>query len=287
MKNRTIKSLLHFAITELKNVGVDSSNLDAKILLEHATGKSRAQIIAHDDYELTPQEQKQFEELLNLRKKRIPISQILGTKEFYGRDFIVDENVLTPRPETELIIDAAKNLFARDAKISILDLGVGSGCILLTLLSEFPHSSGVGADISKKAIAIAKKNSYSLGVEGVELICSNWLEAVKNGTKFDLIVSNPPYISLQDKNKLARELDFEPDSALYAGDDGLECYRKIAESLSLRLNKVDFKYIILEIGQNQETEIIEIFEKQKIMFLQHYKDLNGIIRTLVFTNQST
>lgn len=275
-----ISEALYFAVTKLKQVGIDSANLDAKILLEAATGKTRAQIIAHDDYELTAPEQKKFGDLVILREKRIPISQILGCKEFYGREFVVDSNVLTPRPETELIIDAAKKLFSADDNLRILDLGVGSGCILLTLLLELPNSTGIGTDISKKAIAIAEKNAYILGVEGAELICSDWLETAKNGTNFDLIVSNPPYISLQDKKSLARELDFEPDSALYAGDDGLECYRKIAESL----NKVNFKFLILEIGQNQENEIIEIFEKQKIMFLEHYKDLNGIIRTLVFKN---
>lgn len=282
-----IAQAIKFAVNMLEDAGVASANLDTKILLEAATGKSRAQIIAHGEYELGEAEQKKFDELVALRARRIPISQVLGCKEFYGREFVVDGNVLTPRPETELMIDAAKKLFRKDENLHILDLGTGSGCILLTLLLEFPNASGIGADISKKAIAIAEKNKYILNVEGAELICSDWLETVRNGTNFDLIVSNPPYISLQDKKDLARELDFEPDSALFAGDDGLECYRKIADEISSRHNKVNFKYLILEIGQNQESEIIEIFEKQEIKFLEHYKDLNGIIRTLVFKKNQT
>lgn len=273
-----ISDALHSAVNRLKTAGVDGAALDARILLETATGKTRAQIIAHDEYELNAAEAAEFERILHQREQRIPISQILGSKEFYGRDFVVDSYVLTPRPETELMIDAALELFPADSKLNILDLGTGSGCILLTLLLEFPNAAGVGADISKKAIAIAEKNKYNLGVEGAELVCSNWLETVKNGTNFDLIVSNPPYISLTDKDTLAKELDFEPDTALFAGNDGLDCYRELADSL----NDLSFKYLILEIGINQENEIIETFEKQEIKFLKQYKDLSGIIRTLVF-----
>jgi release factor glutamine methyltransferase len=155
---------------------------------------------------------------------------------------------------------------------------------LLTLLKEFPHAKGVGVDISKKAIAIAEKNSYNLKVESAEFISSDWLETVKNnticGTNFELIVSNPPYISLLDAKNLDKELNFEPETALFAADEGLKCYKKIAETI----NDVNFKYLILEIGINQETEVIEIFKQHNIKFLRYYKDLNGIIRTLTFTN---
>ena len=275
-----ISTALQFSVTALKNAGVESAALDAKILIEQATGKTRAQIIAHDDYVLSAAENVRFEELIAQRVRRIPVSQILGKKEFYGRDFVVDGNVLTPRPETELMIDAAKELFSTQNTFNILDLGTGSGCILLTLLQEFPHANGVGVDISKKAIAIAQQNSYNLKVESAEFICSDWLETVKIGTYFELIVSNPPYISLLDSDKLDKELNFEPNMALFADDNGLGCYKKIAESI----NKVNFKYLILEIGQNQENEVIEIFKQQNIRFLRQYKDLSGIIRTLTFTN---
>lgn len=273
-----ISNALKMAVARLKDVGIDSAALDSRILVESATGKNRAQIIAHDDENLSQQQLEKLEEMLSLRESRVPISQILGSKEFYGRDFVVDGNVLTPRPETEFMIDAVKNIFGANEKLRILDLGVGSGCILLTLLLELPNSSGVGADISKKAIAIAEKNKYILGVEGAELICSDWLEAVENGANFDVILSNPPYISKTDKIKLERELSFEPETALFAGEDGLDCYRNIADSI----NKVNFKYLILEIGQSQENEIIKIFEKQQVKFLTQYQDLAGIVRTLVF-----
>ena len=281
MQNQmNISQALKFAVASFEEAQIPSSHLDARVLLEAATGKTRAQIIAYDDYVLSADEQQYFENLTAMRSKRVPVSQVLGSKEFYGRDFVVDGNVLTPRPETELMIDASKELYAADSKLKILDLGLGSGCILLTLLLEFPNASGIGADISKKAIAIAEKNKYILGVEGAELICSDWLEMLENGINFDLIVSNPPYISISDKKSLAPELGFEPETALYAGIDGLDCYRELAASL----NKVNFEHLVLEIGMNQETEIIEIFEKQKLQFLKYHKDLNGIIRTLVFSN---
>jgi len=275
-----ISTALNLAVTALKDAGVDTPALDAKILLEQATGKTRAQIISHNEYELNRDEEAVFNILLQKRQSRIPVSQILGHKEFYGRDFVVDNNVLIPRPETELIIDVAKELFSAEDNFNILDLGTGSGCILLTLLKEFPQAKGTGADISKKAIAIAEKNRYNLGVDSAEFVYSDWLETVKTGMNFELVVSNPPYISLSESKSLDKELDFEPDTALFAAENGLECYRKIAESL----NKVNFKYLILEIGMNQENDVIEIFEKHNIKFLKYYKDLNQIIRTLTFTS---
>ena len=269
------------AAEKLKQVGVETPELDACILLELATGKTRTFFIAHTEYELTPAEQKLFDELIKRRINREPISQILGKREFYGRDFVVSQDVLTPRPETELIIDAVKKLYVSGSKFQVLDLGTGSGCILLTILQEFSNSKGVGVDKSQKALAIAKQNAYNFGVNDAEFVLSEWCENLDKQQKFDLIISNPPYIPAPEKTTLDKDLSFEPDMALFGGDDGLDAYRKIAQEIEV----LDFKFAIFEIGINQENEVIKIFEATKLKHVETLKDLQNIPRTLVFKKE--
>jgi release factor glutamine methyltransferase len=266
------------AIEILSKAGVDSPDLDARVLLEFVTGKNRAFFIAHSEYELAADEKKHFDELLHRRANREPISQLVGKREFYGRDFLVSQDVLTPRPETELIIDAVKKLYPANSPISVLDLGTGSGCILLTILQEYPNSRGLGVDISQKALAIAKQNAYNLGVNNAELILSEWCENLDKQQKFNLIISNPPYIPQPEKATLDKDLSFEPDLALFGGDDGLVAYRRIAQEIK----SLNFDFAIFEIGINQEKEVIEIFKAAGLKYVETLKDLQNIPRTLVF-----
>lgn len=277
-----ISEALQATSKQLQKAGVDSPALDAKILLEAATGKTRAQLISQSETELSAQEISILQRLVQQRCERRPIAQILGYKEFYGRDFFVDENVLTPRPETELIIDAVKAYYVANASFSALDLGTGSGCIAITLAKEFPQAKIFAVDKSKKAVAIAQKNAYNLGVDSADFFCSDWLESIKTGAKFDIIISNPPYISLLERNNLAKELDFEPNAALFAEQDGLACYVQIAQ----QINKVFFTRLIVEIGKGQEAAVIEIFERHELKFETQHKDLAGIVRTLVFSKNN-
>ncbi len=269
--------LLLQASEKLKHAGIDTPELDARVLLEFVTGKNRTFFITYPEYEINDKQRRSFDELIGRRINREPVSHIVGKKEFYGREFTVSSDVLTPRPETELIIDAAKQYFQPTEKLKILELGVGSGCIITTLMLEFTGSSGVGVDISNNALAIARQNAYKLGVQGIEFYCSDWTENVE-AQRFDLVVSNPPYIRSEDSKTLEAELGFEPEIALYAGSSGLDAYRKIAEGL----RDFSFRYAIFEIGLGQEEEVSTIFNKNGFELLEAKKDLAGIIRTLIF-----
>lgn len=273
-----ISELLEEAVKNFKAAGIETPRLDGLILMEITLGKGREYIIAHSEDEMQPIEIDKFSELVSRRLKREPISHIVGKRQFYGREFLVSDDVLTPRPETEILIEAALSLFQKDNKINILDLGLGSGCILLTLLAEMPNAKGTGVDISNSALAIAKKNAYNLGIANVEFIESDWLKnpALKN--EYQLIVSNPPYIPISDAKTLPAELSYEPDAALFGGDDGLECYRMLAEQLSA----VNFNFFVLEIGIGQERDIEKIFDKYRIKLKEIIADLAGIPRVMIF-----
>tara|TARA_B110000444_G_scaffold259345_1_gene302810 strand:+ start:4407 stop:5120 length:714 start_codon:yes stop_codon:yes gene_type:complete len=197
--------------------------------------------------------------IIDRRIKGEPVSKILGKKEFYGRDFIVNSDVLDPRPDSELIIDTAKELFSnRNEKLKFLDLGTGSGCLLLTLLLEFRDARGVGIDISEKAIEVAKRNSYlhALNDRG-SFIISDWLDSIKF-EDFNLIVCNPPYIPDEDINDLNKDVKlYDPIVALSGGNDGLRYYKKIITQLKKKnLNK---KIIfIMELYSDSADAIIKL-----------------------------
>lgn len=259
---------------------------EAKILLAHALGVEKSYLISHDDEEVEIEKVHAFKNLVQKRLIGMPVAQLTGSKEFYGREFEVNAHTLIPRPETEFVIEAAKEFFAAQQNLRILELGVGSGCILLTLLKEFQNSSGIGLDISQEALAIAKKNAYKLGIENFELIESNWLENLaQNGDQvegydnFDLIVSNPPYVEKDWLDQNQDNLGFEPQNALDGGLDGLDCYKEIAAQIS----GLNFSKVILEIGQNQEEKVKEIFADNGMTFVSEKADLAGIIRVLTFS----
>lgn len=273
-----IKQASEKAIAAFEDCGIDTALLDARVLLQDAIGKDHSFIIAHSDYELSAEEQQRFEGYVKLRAERKPISHILGKKEFWGVDFVVSEHVLTPRPDTEVLIETALKHFKGQENLEILDLGTGSGCILLSLLKEFVGSNGIGVDLSKEALAIAQKNAYNLDVKNAKFVQSNWFENIDNLKRFDLIVSNPPYIPRDDFLQLAPELGFEPEMALTDGVDGLAHYRTIAAGLK----SLDFKMCILEIGINQETEVKEIFKKESFKHVETARDLSGIARVVAF-----
>jgi release factor glutamine methyltransferase len=266
-------------LEQIKQSGSTSPELDLRILLQLATGRSRELFIAHPEYELAPDEQQKLSQLVARRAQNEPIAHIMGYKEFYGRDFAVSRDVLTPRPETEHIIDEVKKLWPSSTPLKILDLGTGSGCILLTLLQEFPNSTGLGVDISNNALAIARQNAYKQGVGNAEFICSSWTKEVKN-KQFDLIVSNPPYVESA-STKLNLETKFEPQIALFAGEDGLDAYRQIASELK----SFGFKYAIFEFGQGQLEGLSTIFKNNGFSALTVVPDYAGIDRLLIVKGQ--
>ncbi len=277
-----ISSALAEARQLLDSSGVSNSKLDALILLTHATNLSKEAIIFNPDSFLNSDQQKLFFNFIARRIKREPVSHIIARREFFGNDFFVDKDVLDPRPDSETLIEAVLKKFPnRNQELKILEIGVGSGCLIITLLKQYLSALAIGVDISDKALAIAKKNAQELAVlPRLELINSDIFSNLKE-EKFDLIISNPPYIASDEIEFLQEEVRlFEPHLALDGGYDGLNFYRAIA------LNAGDFLKkngkIIVEIGYGQEEKIAEIFAKNNFLLSEEKPDLAGIVRVLVF-----
>jgi release factor glutamine methyltransferase len=271
--NKTIALALNDAYKKL--IHIESPRLDARLLLQAACNLTHEQIIAYPDKIIYSEI---FDCYVNRRAANEPVSHILGKREFYGYEFKVTKDTLDPRPDSETLIEAALEIFPNnDTPLNILDLGTGTGCLLLTLLKLFPRATGLGIDISEAALEIARFNCQKLNLSA-RFIHNNWLENLAE--KFDLIISNPPYIKISDEQNLAAQVkDYEPHLALFGGDDGLSCYLEIAKNLSFVL-KPNAR-VILEFGIGQENEIAKILRQYELEILGYRKDLAGITRCLI------
>jgi release factor glutamine methyltransferase len=266
-------------ILDLK--GVSNSKLDSLILLTHALFCSKEYVIFNPDLELSSKQKSDFFEFIERRAKREPVSQIIGKREFFGEEFLVTKDVLDPRPDSESLIELVLKTFSdKKQNLKILELGVGSGCLILTLLKAYKNAEGEGVDISKAALEICQKNAEKFVIKNrLKLEESDLFSAVKS--KYDLIISNPPYIPRSEIEELEAEVKtFEPRFALDGGIDGLDFYRKIAASAKNFLNENG--KIILEIGFGQKEEIIKIFSQNGFSFIESKPDLSGIERVLSF-----
>ncbi|HEX2529341.1 MAG TPA: peptide chain release factor N(5)-glutamine methyltransferase [Geminicoccus sp.] len=274
----TVAAALADTAARLAAAGVESPRREAMLLMDLATGRSRMEQLADGTAELPGEQEARLEELVTRRCRREPFAYLAGTKEFYGRPFAVGPGVLVPRPETETLIDAALEARPdRSERLRLLDLGVGSGCLLLTLLAEFPQASGVGVDTSEAALAWARRNAEALGVDDrVLLVQGCWGRQIDGA--FDLIVSNPPYIDRADLADLEPELAFEPDQALSPGADGLQAYRSMTPDL-LRLLKPS-GLVLLEIGRGQDALLADWFHRHGLAVTVR-PDLAGIGRCIV------
>ena len=208
----------------------------------------------------------------------------MGHREFYKYDFLCNDDVLSPRPDTEILVESAGKLIFKNELKTVLELGVGSGCVLLSLLADFPYIYGVGADISPKALDTAKRNASRLGVENrAKLVLADWNDdnfAAKLGQKFDIIISNPPYIPSDDIAFLAPEVrEFDPLTALDGGKTGFDAYERIS-AIAPDLLK-DEGFLLFEAGINQAHKIAEICEKNSFKVLEIIKDLAGIERCVI------
>jgi release factor glutamine methyltransferase len=249
-------------------------------LLGAVTGRERPQLIADTLERLARAEEAELELLVRRRLAREPIAYILGEKEFWSLPFKVGPAVLIPRPESETVIEAAlAALPERQAALRILDLGTGSGCLLLALLSELPNATGLGVDVSAAALEIAEANAHRLGLAGrARFEKRTWGAGLDR--RFDLVVSNPPYVSEADRAKLQPEIrDFEPQEALFAGPDGLEAYRALAPECARLLRPAGF--LVLEIGQGQGDPVARILDRHDLVVTGRYRDLAGIERCLI------
>jgi release factor glutamine methyltransferase len=245
----------------LREAGMETPELDARLLLCNAAGLSHEAYVAHARAPLRPEAAARFNAAIARRLAQEPVSRITGLREFYGRTFLVAPETLDPRPDTETLIGAALEIAASwggcERPLTILDLGTGTGCILLTLLAELPEARGIGSDISQGALAIAAANAERLGVaERASFIAADWLDGIEG--RFAIVVSNPPYIASKEIAGLAAGVRaYDPHLALDGGADGLAAYRQIAADAGLRL--AEQGTILVEIGASQGEEVASIF----------------------------
>ncbi|XDB00226.1 peptide chain release factor N(5)-glutamine methyltransferase [Sulfitobacter sp. LCG007] len=268
------------ATARLRAAGVPDPARDARLLLAHAARVDAARVTLIAPEDIAPEIAERYEQLIALRAIRVPVSQLIGERAFYGRRFKISRDVLDPRPETETLIEAA---LSEDFE-HVLDLGTGSGCILVTLLAERPDARGQGIDISEAACLQASANAVLHGVDGrIEILQSDWFGDVSD--RFDLIVSNPPYLAAREMESVAPELrDHEPRGALTDGKDGLSAYRIIASAAQSHLAPLG--RVIVEIGWKQGAEVAAIFRAEGWAQVSILQDLDGRDRVICASSPS-
>jgi release factor glutamine methyltransferase len=275
----TIKAALTESTKLLQN-HVEQPYNEAIYLMMICLNKKIEWVTLNDSAVLNAEELKSYNQLVNRRLNGEPLAYIRGTQEFWKHEFIVNSSTLIPRPDSETLIAAILNYKTIKAP-KILDLGTGSGCLLLSLLAEIPNATGVGVDISNEAIKIASINATNLKLED-RVIFKNISWDNLLAEQYDIIISNPPYIKKEDLADLQKELSFEPITALVSGEDGLECYRSILTKLPSISHENSL--IAFEFGQNQEQELLPLISsKYEIIALE--KDLAGIPRIIIFKPQ--
>jgi release factor glutamine methyltransferase len=264
----TVQAALALGRARLEEAGIDNPMGDARRLMAAALGIETGRLTLHARDALSAEAEAVFFQGISDRAARKPVSHIIGGREFYGRWFKVTGDVLDPRPETETLIEQALS----EEFSEVLDLGTGTGCILLTLLAERLEAIGIGADKSSAALAVAERNASDLGLTGrAALVESDWFGAV--GGLFDLIVSNPPYIALDEMPALAPELSYEPRMALTDEGDGLTAYRIIAAGAGKHLRPGG--RLLVEIGAGQGAAVADLFRAAGFADVAVLPDLDG------------
>ena len=270
--------LIKIGSNKLKENNIFSYNLESEILLSNILKTTRERVLVNLDNEISNFKKKKYLQLIQRRSQKEPIAYILEEKEFWSKKFKVNNNTLIPRPETELIVEnLVKN--SEHKKINILDIGTGCGCILISLLSELKNSHGTGIDISKKALEIAKENAKLHLVNTRIRFINKSFEKLFN-YKFDLIVSNPPYIEKPIIKNLHEDIkNFEPKIALDGGNDGLDVIKKVIYKSKdiLKINGT----LALEIGNEQYFEVSKILYNNRFKIVQKIKDLNDNTRCII------
>jgi release factor glutamine methyltransferase len=264
----TCYNLFIFGRERLKEVGISNGARESKKLLAFVTNHEYSALNWMQEFKISKEIKFKFIDLIEKRVSGAPISKIIGKRLFFNSEFFVNENVLDPRPETEVVVSVAleKNFS------TVLDLGTGTGCIVISLLKERPDVVGVSTDISKECLNVAKINAETNGVlDRVKFIHSDWFSNVTS--RFDLIVSNPPYIGLSELNDLSREVkNFDPKVALFGGRDGLNCYEAIFNDVSRFLNPGG--RLITEVGYAQSSIVKKFFLNSGFIDIKVTKDLD-------------
>lgn len=268
------------AVERLSSEPIGSPRMAAETLLMHVLGRDRAFVIAHPEFSLTDFQATAFSDAVARRASGVPLQYITGHQEFWGMDFLVSPAVLIPRPETEHLVEAAvaKLRELKIAKPRIVDVGTGSGCIALALASELPHAELHAGDISLEALAMAQENASRLRLaDRVKFRQSDLLGAFA-GEKFDLVVSNPPYVGRQEWEKVQKEVrEHEPDVAVFAGDHGIEIYQRLIPEARAVLQPGG--WLLMEIGYSMEVAVRELMDDWDEV--SSIPDLQGIPRVVV------
>ena len=273
----TLREAYEYGQEQLKMAGIEDASIDAWYLLEYVTGISRAMYYMDMNKPVSEEQKKAYCESIDVRKQHIPLQHITGVQEFMGLEFDVNEHVLIPRQDTEILVESVLGMLGDE--MDVLDMCTGSGCILLSLLklTKYARVRGTGVDISEEALAVARRNSGKLGVQA-EFVQSD-LFAQING-KYDIIVSNPPYIRTAVIEELAEEVKFhDPFLALDGKEDGLFFYRRIVRD-SLRYLKNNGK-LCFEIGHDQGESVSNLMKEAGFSEVTLKKDLAGLDRVVI------
>ena len=273
-----ISGILKNSAETLRESGVVEPRREAVSLLSFTLDKNQTFLIAHDDYELSDDEETRFLECIERRSNREPFQYITGRQNFYGLDFIVSKDVLIPRPETELLVEKAIEILTENT--TFCEVGVGSGCISVTILHKLETTNAVALDVSEKALAVAQRNAEKHEVAERLLLKKSDVYENLNDEKFDLIISNPPYISVEEMKTLQLEVrEYEPATALTDGADGLSIIERIIKDAPRFLNENGF--LLLEIGYLQSAAVQKVFNKtiwRKVESIADFQKIERVIK---------
>jgi release factor glutamine methyltransferase len=276
-----IENILNEGINILQKNKIANPQLDSEILLSNSIKRDKKHIILNPKEILNSEQLGKFKSLIERRKKGEPIAYLINKKEFWKDEFFVNKDVLIPRPDTELIIEQVLKTYSKNLQLQLLDIGTGSGCILLSILKERPHFYGTGIDISKKSINVSKFNAKQLNLTNRVKFFHSSVDNFKNG-KYDIIVSNPPYIEQLCLKYLEKDVvNFEPKLALSGGFDGFSKIRKVINKASILVKK-NGKFI-LEIGFNQKNKVIKILKEEGFYVNKVIKDYGNNDRCIIST----
>ena len=276
-----IENILNEGISILKQGKIPNPQLDSEILLSNSIKRDKKYIILNPKELINSEQVQTFKYLIERRKKGEPIAYLINKKEFWKGKFFVNKDVLIPRPDTELIIEQVIKIYSKDSQLQVLDIGTGSGCILLSILKERPNFYGTGIDISKKSINVSKLNAKQMNLINRVKFFHSSVDNFKLG-KYDLIVSNPPYIELLNLKYLEKDVvNFEPKLALSGGLDGFSKIRKVINKAKTLIKK-NGKFI-LEIGFNQKNKVKKILKEEGFYVNKSIKDYGNNDRCIIST----
>ncbi len=277
----TVQEILQKNYKDLLNHNIQTAKIDSEVILANILNTTRINLITKQDITLNKEQEDLFSKLVERRKQKEPVAYILNKKEFWNENYFVDKRVLIPRPETEILIELLlKKIKDKNKAYKVLDLGCGSGCLLISFLKEMHKSQGMGVDISSNALEVAKKNIELHNLNNRAKLMRLDLLTLHTKDKFDVIFSNPPYLSSSDYAKLSDDVkNFEPKQALVGGFNGVLYYKKIIALAQSALKKNG--YLALELGDRQYRTISKLLQDHSFRILDKYQLINNEIRCIL------